>query len=92
MSPGPPIKAAGIKDQTEKEEEKGDEYQGKFIKASVLPQGKFEDKLASKEEMTSFDPFLAVQSSSSLATFAFVEPTGAATDSDDEQVNNVNQI
>ena len=55
-------------------------------------QGEFEDKLAGKEEMTSFDPFLAVQSSSSLATFAFVEPTRAATDSDDEQVNNVNQI
>ena len=55
-------------------------------------QGEFEDKLAGEEEMASSDPVLPAQNSSSLATFSFVEPTRAATDSDDEQVNNVNQI
>ena len=54
--------------------------------------GEFEDKLAGEEEMASSDPVLPAQNSSSLATFSFVEPTRAATDSDDEQVNNVNQI
>merc|ERR1719422_1065870 len=36
--------------------------------------------------MASSLPFLPLPSSSGLATFAFAEPTGAATDSDDEQV------
>ena len=52
-------------------------------------QGELEDKLAGEEEiMASSVPFLPLPSSSGLAPFAFAEPTGAATDSDDEQVNN----
>merc|ERR1719445_245335 len=63
---------------------------GEHLPPSVLAgevQGELEDKLAGEEEiMASSVPFLPLPSSSGLATFAFAEPTGAATDSDDEQV------
>ena len=64
---------------------------GEHLPPSALAgevQGELEDKLAGEEEMASSVPFLPLPSSSGLATFAFAEPIGAATDSDDEQVNN----
>ena len=96
-----------LNDQSDKEEENedegqceegGDERADEVVENEEEPslagevQGELEDKLAGEEEMASSDPVLPAQNSSSLATFSFVEPTRAATDSDDEQVNNINQI
>ena len=95
----------GINDQSDKEEENedegqceeaGDESAEDFVANEEEPalagevQGEHEDKLAGEEEMASSVPFLHLQRSSCLATFAFVEPTGAATGRGGEQVNNIN--
>ena len=95
----------GINDQSDKEEENedegqceeaGDESAEDFVGNEEEPtlagevQGELEDKLAGEEEMASSVPFLHLQRSSCLATFAFVEPTGAAPDRGGKQVNNIN--